>query len=72
MKRAGLNSRMMEKLIHTLFEQLSEHLPETLPEVLLQGYQLNPLFESLRTMHYPNSNKQLRIAKYRLKYEELY
>ncbi|MCF0160487.1 MAG: ATP-dependent DNA helicase RecG, partial [Bacteroidaceae bacterium] len=72
MKRAGLNSRMMEKLIHTLFEQLSEHLPETLPEVLLQGYQLNPLFESLRTMHYPNSNEQIRIAKYRLKFEELF
>lgn len=72
MKRAGLNSRMMEKLTHALMEQLKEPLPETLPEALLKEYKLAPIMESLRTMHYPDSDESVRIAKYRLKFEELF
>ena len=72
MKRAGLNSRMMEKLTHALMEQLKEALPETLPECVLKEHKLAPLMESLRTMHYPNSDESVRMARYRLKFEELF
>lgn len=72
MKRAGLNSRMMEKLTHALMEQLKEPLPETLPECVLKEHKLAPLMESLRTMHYPNSDESVRMARYRLKFEELF
>lgn len=72
MKKAGLNSRMMEKLTRSLLDQFKEPLPETLPECMIREYKLNPLMESLRTMHYPKSKEDVRDAKYRLKFEELF
>lgn len=72
MKRSGLNSRMMEKLIRTLFDQLHEPIPETLPEEMCVQYKLCPLMDALRNMHFPSDNEQVRLAKYRLKFEELF
>lgn len=72
MKRAGLNSRLIEKLTQSLLDQFTVPLPETLPESFLQEYKLMPLMEALRAMHYPQSKESVRDAKYRLKFEELF
>ena len=72
MKRAGLNSALMAKLVHNLFDQIREPLPETLPEYILRRYNLQPLTECLRMIHFPKSNEEIRIASNRLKFEELF
>lgn len=72
MKKAGLNSRLLERLTKNLLEQIREPLPETLPECMLQQYQLLPLTEALRIMHYPDTPERVQQARYRLKFEELF
>lgn len=72
MKRSGLNSAMISKLVQNLFDQLKEPLAETLPEHILAKYKLTPLMESLRMIHFPKNNEEIRRAQYRLKFEELF
>lgn len=72
MKRSGLNSAMISKLVQNLFDQLKEPLAETLPEHILAKYKLAPLMESLRMIHFPKNNEEIRRAQYRLKFEELF
>lgn len=72
MKRAGLNSSMMGKLVRNLFDQLREPVAETLPDYMLSRYKLVPLQEALRMIHFPASNEEIRQAQFRLKFEELF
>lgn len=72
MKRSGLNSAMISKLVQNLFDQLKEPLAETLPEHILAKYKLAPLMESLRMIHFPKNNEEIRQSQYRLKFEELF
>lgn len=72
MKRSGLNSAMISKLVQNLFDQLKEPLAESLPEHILAKYKLTPLMESLRMIHFPKNNEEIRRAQYRLKFEELF
>ena len=72
MKRSGLNSSVMGKLVRNLFDQLKEPLSETLPDFLRNKYNLLPLTEALRMIHFPKNNEEIRQAQYRLKFEELF
>ncbi len=72
MKRSGLNSRAIEKLMATLLSQLKEPLPETLTTSLLAQHHLMPLTEALQQIHFPTGPDLLRRAEYRLKFEELF
>ncbi len=72
MKRAGLNSRMLEKMVHTVFRQIREPLPETLSPAILQAHHLLPLTDALANVHFPANADMLRKAQYRLKFEELF
>lgn len=72
MKRVGLNSTAMRKLISTLFTFITEPLSETLPLWLIRREGLLSLTEALTTIHLPATPQELRMAQYRLKYEELF
>ncbi len=72
MKRAGLNSHALEKLMHTLIQQIREPLPETLSSDILHEHHLLPLTEALVNIHFPANAELLRKAQYRLKFEELF
>lgn len=72
MKRCGLNSRALELLTRTLLTQLPEALPETLPPFMLERYHLISLTDALTWIHYPRNAEELRLARYRLKFEELF
>ena len=72
MKRSGLNSNAMLKLVQNLFHQLDAKLPETLSQELVVKHGLMPLDEALRVIHFPRNNKELQAAQYRLKFEELF
>ncbi len=72
MKRAGLDSRALERLTANLLGRLKEEIPETLPRHIVDGLNLVSLDEALRHVHYPASAEDLRKALSRLKFEELF
>lgn len=69
MKKRGLTSRTLEKLIRTMFEKLPP-LPETLPPFIIGSMQSRD--EALRKIHYPKTAKEMEQARLRLKFEELF
>lgn len=72
MKRAGLNSRAIEKLVAKLLEQFQQPLPETLPQYIIDKYKLMGLMDALKGAHYPQDAETVRNALHRLKFEELF
>lgn len=72
MKRSGLNSNAMLKLIQNLLELLKYPLPETLSPDIVQRNGLMSLDDALRIIHFPRNGKELQLAQYRLKFEELF
>ena len=72
MKKSGLNSRCIERLVKTLLDVLKEPLPETLPNFITNRLHLMSRDEALRKIHYPQDSKELERARVRLKFEELF
>ena len=72
MKRAGLNSHALEKLMGNAFALLQGPLFETLSPKVVEENHLMPLDEAIRTIHFPQNPEKLRRAQYRLKFEELF
>ena len=73
MKRQGLNSRFIEKLVMEAFRQLgTERVADSLPDDLRQDYQLIPLHDALRRIHLPANMQEVPMAQYRHKFEELF
>ena len=72
MKRAGLNSHALEKLMGNAFALLQGPLFETLSPKVVEENHLMPLDEAIRNIHFPQNSEKLRRAQYRLKFEELF
>ena len=73
MKKAGLNSRTLEKFTSTLLRQIpTGSIAETLPRSILDRLCMVSLDEALRAAHYPSTSNELTQANYRLKFEELF
>jgi len=72
MKKAGINSRAMEKMTKTLVTKLPETLLETLPPYITGPLHLISRLEALRQIHYPHNAREMQQARYRLKFEELF
>ena len=71
MKKRGLTSRTLEKLIRSLLEKLPP-LPETIPDFITGPRYLISRDEALRLIHYPKTAKEMEQARLRLKFEELF
>ena len=72
MKKRGLTSRSVERLVKTLLEKLTTPVNETIPDFIPQRLHLMNRDEALRTIHYPQNIKDLERARVRLKFEELF
>ena len=72
MKRAGLNSHALEKLMSNAFALLQGPLLETLSPKVVEENHLMSLDEAIRNIHFPQNPEKLRRAQYRLKFEELF
>ena len=72
MKRSGLNSNAMLKLVQNLFALLTAPLDETLSADIIQKNGLMSIDDALRIVHFPRNPKELQLAQYRLKFEELF
>ena len=72
MKRVGMNSHALEKLMTNAFALLQEELPETLSPKVVSENHLISLDEALHNIHFPQNPDKLRKAQFRLKFEELF
>ena len=72
MKKAGMNSRAIERLVKTLLDTLKTPFAETLPDFIIQKLHLVSRDDALRKIHYPQNAKKLEQARLRLKFEELF
>jgi ATP-dependent DNA helicase RecG len=71
----GLDSKGMAKLVRTLFEKLhpQRHLvAETLTEELIKNLQFPSRYDAILGAHFPKTEEQLKAARRRLKFEELF
>ena len=73
MKRSGLTSHALSKLMKSLFEAIArEVIAETLSPQLVAVHGLMSLSDALHNIHFPQNPELLRKAQYRLKFEELF
>lgn len=68
---AKLNSKTIERFTSSALLELSA-CPDPIPEYLIKRYKLMPLKDALRAIHFPESEKELALAKRRLIFEELF
>ena len=72
MKKFGLDSKGISKIIKTLFEKLHPaDIPETLPFDLLDKVKLLTRIKALKNIHLPKNEELLARASFRIKFEEL-
>jgi ATP-dependent DNA helicase RecG len=72
MKAGYLNSKAIQTITQTIFSQTQAKIEETLPSFLIEKLKLLPLDKALKTIHYPNNSNELKLAEYRIKFEELF
>ncbi|HDZ41147.1 MAG TPA: ATP-dependent DNA helicase RecG [Bacteroidetes bacterium] len=72
LKNNYISSKTINKLQGNLFKQLEPRIKDTLPLWMREKYRLMDLHDALFITHFPNDNKDLERARYRLKLEELF
>ena len=72
MKKAGMQSRAIERLEKTLLDKIPAPLPETLPPYIIEPLHLISRDCAYRLIHYPKTADDMQRARLRLKFEELF
>ena len=72
MKKRGITSRAVEKIVKAMLTKLSSPLEETLPDFITRRLHLMPRDEAMRCIHYPKNAVEMKRARERLKFEELF
>ena len=71
-KRAGVDSKMISKMVMSLLPQVKDVIGERLSGEILEKLKLMPLKEALCNIHYPSDMQALSQAQLRLKFDELF
>lgn len=72
LKKHGLDSKGLSKLISQLLEAAQGHIPETLPDMILENFELLPKPKALQYIHQPLQQSHVLAAQKRLSFEELF
>ena len=73
LKVKGITNRSFAKLTQSLFEKIKQgDITEVLPGEMLQQYNLCNRYAALRWLHFPDTEEHERIARHRMKWEELF
>lgn len=73
LRNAGISSRVLHSYIQTAIAvALRTSLSDPLPPAILNRYRLMPLRDAIVAIHNPGDPEELRQARYRLKFEELF
>ncbi len=69
----GVTNRSFARLTQALFEKTAPgDIPEILPAEIISRYHLCNRYHALRWIHFPDSAEHLEMARFRLKWEELF
>lgn len=68
---SAMPSKTTERITENALREVKGNLPEILPEYIVKKYRLMGFEESLSAIHFPESEKELALAKRRLIFEEL-
>ena len=68
---SALPSKTVERITGTALKQTKGQLKEFIPSYIVEKYKLMEFEEALQTVHFPESEKALSLAKRRLIFEEL-
>lgn len=72
LKKRGLDSKFISKIMKVLLVEAVKHISETLPTALTQQFQLVDKKTAIVGMHFPKDSTALIRAKNRMKFEELF
>lgn len=73
LRQKGLSNRSFAKVTQALFEKISPgDIPEILPTNILAQYRLCSRYQAIRWIHFPDSEEHMEMARFRLKWEELF
>jgi ATP-dependent DNA helicase RecG len=72
LKSEYVSSKTIQKLVSNLLSYIGDKINESLPDYLVKKLNLLSLGEALFNIHFPESNRLLEKATYRLKFEELF
>ncbi len=68
----GLHSKGIEKIMRTLISLIPSKIPHTLSEEIIAKYHLISKEQALRQIHFPENSEQIKSARLRLVFEELF
>ncbi len=68
---SALSSKTIERLTENALREIKGKIPEIIPDYVIKKYKLMGFEDALRTVHFPESEKELSLAKRRLIFEEL-
>lgn len=66
----GLTQKVIRSIVEQTLNVWAQRVPETLPAALRERYQLWPIAQALRKIHFPEDRAQLQAARRRLGFEE--
>ncbi len=72
LKKVGLNSYAIRRIIKNALDQYGEAIPETLPEPLRDKHQLLSRKQAYQGIHFPDTPEYVSRAIQRFKYEEIF
>ncbi len=72
MKRFGMNSKSIQRIVLGYLQRHPEPFVETLPAYIVEQQKLMPYNQAIRQIHFPSNPDNLRRAQLRLKFEELF
>lgn len=70
--RGSLTQKTIRQAIEQALKQYFHAIEENLPDDMITKYKLMPRRDAIRFVHMPRDIKQLKLARRRLKYEELF
>ncbi len=68
---SALSSKVIEKITEGALRETKGNLTDFIPQTIVDRYRLMPFEEAINTIHFPDSEKALSLAKRRLIFEEL-
>ncbi len=68
---SALSSKTVERLTENALREIKGNLPEFIPDYVIKKYKLMGFEDALRNVHFPETEKELTLAKRRLIFEEL-
>ena len=68
----GVSATQVRRFVHTALQKFGAYVTDPLPEALVRARGLMARADAIRELHFPTSEKQMRAARHRLVFEELF